>query len=143
MIMSRKRKEGDLLKGRPFTSQRRLILDLLYEAEGHVDAKEIYRRASARDQSISPATVYRSLRLFKDLGLVDERRLDSVRCQYEISGSRDHQHLVCRGCGNVTDFQSPVVRQLVDMVKRDLGFRVTKVELYVKGYCRRCGDKSR
>jgi Fur family ferric uptake transcriptional regulator len=71
-------------------------LELLHEAGGHIDAKELYRRASARDASIGPATVYRSLNLFKQLGLVDERRLGKVRCYYEIKQSREHQHLVCQ-----------------------------------------------
>jgi Fur family ferric uptake transcriptional regulator len=138
MIMSRKRKEEPLLKGRPVTSQRRLILELLNEVTGHIDAKELYRRASARDRSISPATVYRSLKLFKELGLVDEGRLESARCYYEIRGPREHQHLVCQACGEVIEFQSPLVGDLVDAVERDLDFKVAKVELYLKGYCSHC-----
>ena len=82
--MNRNRKQDNSIHVHPLTVQRRLLLELLREADGHIDAKELYRRASAKDESISPATVYRSLNLFKQLGVVDERRLGKVRCYYEI-----------------------------------------------------------
>ena len=138
MIMRRNRSETSGLAGRPLTAQRRLVLQLLREAEGHTDAKELYRRASARDPSISAATVYRSLNLFKELGLVQERRLGRVRCYYELRESPEHQHLVCQGCGKVIDFQSPLVGQLVETIRREQCFDVTKVELYLEGYCAEC-----
>jgi len=136
--MRRNRKEPNSLAGRPLTAQRRLVMELLRETEGHTDAKELYRRASARDPSISPATVYRSLNLFKELGLVQERRLGKVRCYYELRQSPEHQHLVCQGCGKVIDFESPLVQQLVETIRRGQGFDVTRVELYLEGYCAEC-----
>ena len=74
------RKEPGSMKERPSTPQRRLLLDTLRGAKGHLDARELYRRALEKDPHISLATVYRNLRLFKELGLVDERRLDEVHC---------------------------------------------------------------
>ena len=127
----------------PWTSQRRLLLELLHDAEGHIDAKELYRRASARDESISPATVYRSLNLFKELELVDEMRLGKVRCYYEIKQASEHQHLVCQGCGKVIEFQNPHVRKLIQAVRREHGFNVTKVQLYLEGYCLKCQEKEK
>ena len=70
--MSRNRKQDNPIQGHPLTNQRCLLLELLRDAEGHIDAKELYRHASTRDESISPATVYRSLNLFKELGLIPE-----------------------------------------------------------------------
>ena len=128
-------------QGYHLTSQRRLLLELIRQAEGHIDAKELYRRASARDESISPATVYRSLNLFKQLGLVDERRLGKMRCYYEVKQPAEHQHLVCRGCGKVIEFKSPLIRRLVDKVQHEHGFKVTKAELYLEGYCLECDEK--
>ena len=136
--MRRNRKQPNNLGGRPLTAQRRLVMELLRETEGHTDAKELYRRASARDPSISPATVYRSLNLFKELGLVQERRLGKVRCYYELRQSPEHQHLVCQGCGKVIDFESPLVQQLVETIRQAHCFDVTKVELYLEGYCAEC-----
>ena len=126
------------LQDRNLTTQRRLILDVLQEAQGPIDAKELYRRASTRDQSISWATVYRSLNLFKELGLVDERRLTKARCSYEIKQSLEHMHLVCQCCGKIIEFENSLVRKLVEIVRREHSFNVTKVDLYLEGYCAKC-----
>ena len=130
-------------QGHHLTSQRRLLLELIRQAEGHIDAKELYRRASARDESIAPATVYRSLNLFKQLGLIDERRLGKMRCYYEVKQASEHQHLVCQGCGKVIEFKSPLIRRLVDKVQHEHGFKVTKAELYLEGYCLECEEKEK
>ena len=139
--MRRNRNQYNSIQGHPLTNQRRLLLELLRDAEGHIDAKELYRRASARDESISPATVYRSLNLFKELGLVNEMRLGQVRCYYEIKQSPEHQHLVCQGCGKVTEFQNPHLQKLIEAVRSEHRFNVTKAELYLEGYCPECKEK--
>jgi Fur family ferric uptake transcriptional regulator len=120
------------------TTQRRLILEVLREAQGPIDAKELYRRASARNQSLSWATVYRSLNLFKQLGLIDERRLTKARCSYEIKQSLEHMHLVCQCCGKIIEFENSLVRKLVEVVRREHHFNATKVDLYLEGYCAEC-----
>jgi len=131
------------MQGHPLTTQRRLLLELMRDAEGHIDAKELYRRASVRDESISTATVYRSLNLFKELGLVDEMRLGKVRCYYEIKQSPEHQHLVCQGCGKVIEFQNPHFQKLIEAVRREHRFNITKAELYLEGYCPECEEKEK
>ena len=141
--MSRNLKQDNLIQGHPLTVQRRLLLELLRDADKHIDAKELYRRASARDESISPATVYRSLNLFKELGLVDEVRLGKIRCYYEVKQSSEHQHLVCRGCGKVMEFQNPHFQKLIEAVRREHSFKVTKAELYLEGYCPECEEKEK
>jgi len=135
--------EGSEIHGHSMTAQRRLLLELLRDAEGHIDAKELYRRASVRDESISPATVYRSLNLFKELGLVDEMRLGNIRCYYEIKQSPGHQHLVCQGCGKVIGFQNPYLQKLIEAVRREHRFKITKAELYLEGYCPECEEKEK
>jgi len=124
------------------TTQRRLLLEVLQEAQGPIDAKELYRRASARDEVISWATIYRSLNLFKRLGLIDERRLTKARCSYEMKQSLEHMHLVCQCCGKIIEFENSLVRKLVEVVRREHRFNVTKVDLYLEGYCAKCdGEK--
>jgi Fur family ferric uptake transcriptional regulator len=135
MILTRKTPPGQEPN---LTNQRRLLLEVLQEAEGPIDAKELYRRASTRSQSISWATVYRSLSLFKQLGLIDERRLTKTHCSYEIKKSLEHMHLVCQCCGKIIEFENSLVRQLVDVVRREHSFNVTKVDLYLEGYCVEC-----
>jgi Fe2+ or Zn2+ uptake regulation protein len=141
--MSRIRKQDDPIQGRPLTNQRRLLLKLLRNAGQHIDAKELYRRASAKDESISPATVYRTLNLFKELGLIDEMRLGNIRCYYEVKQSPEHQHLVCKGCGKVLEIQTSHFQRLIKSVRQEHGFRVTKAELYLEGYCPECEDKGK
>jgi len=131
------------MQGHFLTTQRRLLLELIRDVEGHIDAKELYQRARARDETIGWATVYRSLNLFKQLGLVDERRLGKVRCYYEIKQSPEHQHLLCQGCGKVIEFQNPYFNKLIKAVQWEHGFNVTKVELYLEGYCSECEDKEK
>lgn len=123
------------------TAHRQLLLDILRESKGHMDAKELFQEAAKRDPHISLATVYRNLRLFEELGLVDERRLDRGHCSYEIKTSSEHYHLVCTTCGKVREFESPAVSQLVDEVQRNSGFSVSRAILHLEGYCPECKDK--
>ena len=136
--MRNSRKITNEIKGRPVTAQRQLLLRLINKTGGHISAKELYRRASRKNESISLATVYRTLQLFKELGLVEERRLGQVYCHYEVKGSTDHQHLVCRSCGKVIEFESPLISRLVEELKNEHGFSLTKIDLHMEGYCRRC-----
>jgi Fur family ferric uptake transcriptional regulator len=127
----------------PDTWQRRLVLSVIQEAGEHLDAKELYRRAAEKDARISLATVYRNLRLFKEQGLINERRLGQAHCYYEIKQSREHQHLVCQACGQVIEFDSSQIRKLVAEVQRKNNFSVTQIELYLEGYCHKCKDERR
>lgn len=135
-----KRNQHQEMKDRQVTTQRRLLLDTIREAKGHLDARELYRRASEKESRISLATVYRNLRLFRELGLIDERRLDEAHCYYEIKRSSEHYHLVCQVCGRVIEFESPLVSKLVDEVQGNSDFNVTRAVLYLEGYCRKCRE---
>jgi Fur family ferric uptake transcriptional regulator len=143
MGMEHNNRQTSQMKGHPLTAQRRLLLDLIRDADGHIDAKELYRRASTRDESIGSATVYRSLNLFKELGLVDEVRLGKIRCCYEIKQSPGHQHVVCQGCGKVIEFQNPHFQKLIKAVQREHGFKITKAELCLEGYCPECEEEEK
>lgn len=120
------------------TSQRQLLLDTLLEAGEHLDAKQLYRRAADKDPRISLATVYRNLRLFKELGLVEERRLEGAHCCYELRTPGEHHHLVCTRCGQVAEFRSALVGRLVSDIERERCFRVTRAMLYLEGHCGQC-----
>ena len=124
------------------TKHRRLILNILEEANTHLDAKDIFQKALAQDPSISLATVYRNLRLFEELGLVNGKRLDRTRCWYEIKRSGDHCDVVCTTCGRAIEFESPSIRQLVGEVEKEGNFEVTKAVLYLEGHCRDCSGKT-
>ena len=128
------------MKATPVTPQRRLLLSIMREAGRHLDAKEVYRRASERDPNISLATVYRNLRVFEKQGLINERHLGQARCYYEMKRLGEHQHLVCEACGQVIEFESPLIRKLIAEVQRKNNFSVTKVELYLEGHCHKCKE---
>lgn len=124
--------------GQRVTWQRRLLLDLILEAGGHLDADELFRRAKEREPRISLSTVYRNLRLFKKLGLIDERHFAGEHHHYEVKGTTEHYHLVCLGCGRVIEFESPLIQQIKDKVGRGNRFQVTGAEIRLEGYCSSC-----
>jgi Fe2+ or Zn2+ uptake regulation protein len=131
------------IKARPVTPQRSLLLNIMREAGKHLDAKELYRRASERDPNISLATVYRNLHLFEKQGLINERHLGQARCYYGMKRSGEQQYLVCEACGQVIEFESPLIRKLVAEVQRKNKFSVTKVELHLEGHCHKCKEEKR
>lgn len=127
-------KNDDKKTGYSQTRQRHLLLELIRDAGGHIDAKELFKRASAKDQSISSATVYRTLSLFKQLGMIEAKRLGRAHCYYEIKHSHQHQHLVCNRCGKVVDFDCPL-NDIVEKVEREHCFK-EKLRFTWKGFVR-------
>jgi Fur family ferric uptake transcriptional regulator len=123
------------------TQQRQLILEIIQRADRHVDADEIYRQARRKLPSISLSTVYRSLQLFKDLGLVEEHQLDGMRRYYESMPRSRHHHLVCLGCGQVFEFYCPSTERIKSRLSREEGFKVTGVDVRLVGYCPKCQQR--
>ena len=138
MRMRIKHNQASGIGDHPVTAQRQLLLDILKETRAHLDAKELYRLAIERDRHISLATVYRNLRLFKELGLVDEIRLDELHCYYEFKPSTKHYHLVCTVCGRIVEFESALTTDLVAEVERNCAFEVDKVVVHFEGCCKEC-----
>ena len=118
------------------TSQRALILEII--RRGHLDADEIYRQAREKQANISLSTVYRTLRMFKKLGLVAELHFDEEHHHYEVKPSAEHQHLVCVSCGKIMEFKYPVSPKMKRDIAREKGFEVTGVEIRMTGYCSKC-----
>ena len=126
------------LLGQRFTSQRKLLLDIIRDAGGHLDADELYRLAREKESNISLATVYRNLRLFKDWGLIVERHFAEGHHHYEIKNSAEHYHLICLGCGAVIEFHSPLTDEIVNVAEEESRFRIVDIEISMKGYCPGC-----
>lgn len=127
--------------GKRVTSQRILLLDLIRKSEGHIDAEALHRRARERHPRLSLSTVYRTLQLFKSLGLVDEHHFGESRHHYEVKDHNEHHHLVCIGCGTIIEFQCP----LTDQIKNDIGkkndFQIIDTEVRMIGLCSECRAK--
>jgi len=127
--------------GRRVTSQRALILEIIQKGEGHLDADEIYRRARAVQPRLSLSTVYRTLKAFKEPGLIEELHFDDTHHHYEMKSTRKHHHLVCLGCGKVVEFQYSLARYLKRSVPEVKDFEVVDAELRLSGYCSQCRRK--
>ncbi len=123
------------------TGQRRLLLDLLNQSEGHLDADELYRLAKEREPRISLSTVYRNLSLFKELGLIEERHFADEHHHYEVKGKREHYHLVCLNCGKVVEFQSPMAERMKEDISKKTGFEILDGDIRLEGYCERCSRR--
>jgi Fur family ferric uptake transcriptional regulator len=120
------------------TRQRKLVLDILREGKGHLDADTLYRKAKARNPKISLATVYRSLALLREANLVQEHRLGENHSHYEPAGDSLHHHFTCLKCGRVLEFRSPLVLQAARAFGRREGLQIVDVQLDVTGYCAAC-----
>jgi Fur family ferric uptake transcriptional regulator len=124
--------------GKRVTSQRALILEVIQQGEGHLDADEIYRRARAIQPRLSLSTVYRTLKAFKEPGLIEELHFDDSHHHYEMRSTRKHHHLVCLGCGKVIEFQYSLNVRSVPEAK---DFEIVDAELRLTGYCSQCRQK--
>ena len=126
--------------GRRLTSQRCLILDVLRESEDHLDAEAVHDEAKRSAPDISLATVYRTLTLLQELGLVEEHRLGEGHSHFEAVQDAPHYHFTCRRCGKVLEFDSPLVSRIVRKLAEREGVQVTKAHLHLTGYCERCQE---
>ena len=132
-------------RGVRITEQRRVIAELLEDAEDHLDADTVYRRASRRDPRIHRATVYRTLNRLKKLGLVDELDLMHVegeRHYYEIRPRSFHVHLVCLSCGRVDEPSGTFFEDLERRMLDAIGFRSEVARMEVGGRCTDCQGRA-
>jgi Fur family ferric uptake transcriptional regulator len=123
------------------TRQRRVILQVMDEAEQHLDVDQILERGRKIDSGVHLVTVYRTIELLKKHGLIDELDLLHLRGDrhyYESHGPRDHIHVACLRCGKVREFESRLYEQLKEQIARDFGMKVTVSRTEVGGYCADC-----
>jgi Fur family ferric uptake transcriptional regulator len=130
------------LPGLRITNQRALILDILRNGRGHMDADEVHRLARKKQPRISLSTVYRNLQTLKRLGLIDEVHFDEDHHHYEVRASSEHHHLICLTCGRITEFEYPLARLVKKNVPEAGDFRITGTETRVLGYCADCQNQS-
>ncbi len=119
-------------KGMRMTDQRRVIARVLSSAEDHPDVEEVYRRASAIDPNISIATVYRTVRLFDDAGILERHEFGDGRARYEPVPEEHHDHLIDLQSGEVIEFRNEDIEKLQELVARELGYKLVdhRLELY-------------
>ena len=114
------------------TDQRRTIAAVLEEADDHPDVEELYTRAAARDPKISIATVYRTVKLFEEAGILEKHEFDGGRARYEIAGGDHHDHLIDLQSGEVIEFVDEEIEALQERIAEKLGYKLKghRLELY-------------
>jgi Fur family ferric uptake transcriptional regulator len=119
-------------KGMRMTEQRRVIARVLSEAADHPDVEELFRRSHAVDPHISIATVYRTVRLFEEAGIVARHDFRDGRSRYEEARESHHDHLIDLKTGKVIEFVDAEIEALQEAIARKLGYRLVdhRLELY-------------
>jgi Fur family ferric uptake transcriptional regulator len=121
-------------QGMRMTGQRRIIARVLSEAHDHPDVEEVYRRASARDPRISLSTVYRTVRLLENAGIIERHDFGDGRARYEPAGHGHHDHLINVKTGEVIEFKNEDIERIQERIAKELGFRLTGHRLELFGY---------
>lgn len=121
-------------RGLRMTEQRRVIAKVLSESNDHPDAEELYARATKIDSRISLATVYRTVRLFSDAGIIETHDFRDGRARYETADAEHHDHLIDVTTGDVIEFVDPEIEALQERIAKKLGYELVdhRLELYGK-----------
>lgn len=119
-------------RGMKMTEQRRVIARVISDAEDHPDVEELFRRSSAADENISIATVYRTVRLFEEVGLLDRHDFGDGRSRYEEASDDHHDHLIDVQSGKVIEFHDEEVEELQRKIAAKHGYKLVghRMELY-------------
>ncbi len=128
-------------RGVRMTRQRQVLLDLIDKAGVHLDAEQLYRLAKQKDPKINRVTVYRTISMLKDVGLVDELDLmhwSGGQHYYETRLKQEHAHVICLRCGKVEEFYGEPLQKIRRQVEGLFGFQVVLARTEVGGYCADC-----
>jgi Fur family ferric uptake transcriptional regulator len=119
-------------KGMRMTDQRRVIARILQDSDDHPDVEELYRRSSKVDPRISISTVYRTVKLFEDEGIIEKHDFRDGRSRYETVPEEHHDHMIDVSSGTVIEFRSAEIEALQERIAREHGFRLVghRLELY-------------
>lgn len=129
--------------GKRMTDQRRLVINTLEKATDHLDADAVFQLVRSQDSSISIATVYRTLNVLEEAGLVQQRYLspDHDRKHFELVAQDEHYHFTCKGCGAQIPFTSTHLDQLQRELESTLGVSVSHLCCCADGLCGSCRTK--
>ncbi len=119
-------------KGLRMTGQRRVIAQVLSDSDDHPDVEEVYRRSSAVDSHISLSTVYRTVRLFEEEGILERHEFRDGRARYERIDKKHHDHLINMKTGDVIEFRNDKIEELQIEIAKELGYKLIdhRLELY-------------
>lgn len=130
---------GLLKKGLKATRQREQILEEFLRAGSHLSVEELYLSIRKKNPRIGYATVYRTLKLFAEFGIAEQRQFGDGHTRYEsTSVDEHHDHLICTGCGKIVEFEDPDIEDLQIKVAGKHGFTIERHRLNLFGLCRDC-----
>ena len=124
--------------GLRWTPQRRTLIDVLREHQGHVTATEIIARCREVDPTTTPSTVYRTLDMLEDLELVRHGHGPGGREEYHVLPDQVHGHVYCIGCGSTSEIGAATATAIVEALEKELGFAVDLSHVTISGHCRGC-----
>ena len=125
-------------RGLRWTPQRRAILEVLAATDGHITGGELVERCRQRDPETTASTVYRTLNVLEELGLVRHSHGHDGREEFHVLPETEHGHLVCESCGASTELGSEAVRRLLDALEAQSGYRIDLNHLAIAGLCAAC-----
>jgi Fur family ferric uptake transcriptional regulator len=134
-------KPANRQNGVRLTRQRSILLELIEKSGEHLDAERLFQLAREVDPKLNRVTVYRTLKLLKDGGLVDELDLmhyGGDQHYYETRRKQEHAHVICLGCGKVEEFFGEQLQKLRSQIEADFGFQILTARTEVGGYCPHC-----
>lgn len=125
-------------RGYRLTPQRHMILSVIQEAKEHLSIDQIAAQVQQRNPYVSLSTIYRTLELLRELGLVRENHLPGEQPRYEIAGGKAHHHLVCRNCRAVLHLDEKLLGDLHEQLQEQYHFHGVTLDLVAAGYCETC-----
>lgn len=128
-------------QGVRLTRQRQILLTLIDESGKHLDAETLFQLAQAQDPKLNRVTVYRTLKMLKESGLVDELDLmhyGGDQHYYETRLKQEHAHVICLRCGKVEEFFGEPLQKIRRQVEQSLGFQILLTRTEIGGYCAHC-----
>lgn len=126
------------IRGEKLTEPRRILVRHIFDSHKHFDADELVADLRAAGRSVSRSTVYRTLRLLVDSGLLRELRLTNRTAYEHDYGYPSHDHLHCTECNKVVEFRNDAIRQVREAISREHGFRASGHRLIITGVCSEC-----
>jgi Fur family ferric uptake transcriptional regulator len=128
-------------RGVRLTRQRQILLDLIDQSGQHLDAERLFQLGREKDPKLNRVTVYRTLKLLKAGGLVDELDLmhhEGDQHYYETRLKQEHAHVICLRCGRIEEFFGDLLQKMREQIHRHFGFEIVLMRTEVGGYCAHC-----
>ena len=128
-------------RGLKSTAPRDDIARVFFDLGRHISAEELYAEVKKINPHVGYATIYRTLKLLKECGLLSERHFDEGQARYEVAGGQHHDHFICEHCGKIIEFEDDAIERMQRDVASKLGVTLHRHKMELYGLCADCGAK--